>query len=1336
MKRCGVFRLSACIIVCGGAFLAQAQPSINPPNGNPPGVQAIAPGGRVPAITAGSFVPNGFILLINGSFNPQNSVTVSWTNPTLNQSASLPINSNTSTQISVTVPPDLIPSSATAPEPVTITVTESNVSSQFPPATATFTINPAMALPPNGAILTPGTIGVPYSQPLLQFGTGPYTFQLQNSTVFPPGLTPTTTGFLAGTPNQTGTYTWNVQITDAWNNVVAFDEGTEIVAVPTLSLPLNPSSAPAGNQGVVVSVTGSNFVPTQTVLGNQIQGTTAVWIPTGGSISTGTALATSVTNSGLLTATIPDYLMFVPGVAQIAVVQPSGATSLTTLPFTVVPPAITSLSPPSLTARPTPVTLTVNGSAFTSDPMNNPGISTILLNGNLVATNLLSPTSLSTSQIFNTPGTIAVEVENPGGALSNIVNLVVYAPPTLTAASPAFATVGQGFLLTLTGANFNPTQQISFGGTLLNTNYVSPTTLTATVPASLLTSAATVPLTVVTQDAFSPAPLSFGIYPVLQITTASLPAATYNQPYAALLLAIGGRPPYTWSATNLQGLTINPATGDIRGATTSLTNFTINATVTDANGTVVTVPLTIAVTVSKPAILTASLPAATYNGAYFAQVSATGGTPPYTWSATGLLGPSINRTAGVISGIVTTPNNMNVSVTVTDANSFSATASFVIIVTVPTPPLQLTGGSLPGGQVGVPYSGAVVSATGGAGNYTYSAVGSMPPGLTLSSGGAIGGTPTAYGTFSFSVQVSDGSNTTSAGYTIQIKPAPVTITGPSTTSTMVVGSTVSIKFGAAGGIPPYSFNISGNTPDGASFGRDAVMSGTAKTAGTYTFTVYATDSQGTQGSKSFTIIVTGPLLSITASLGDGQVGVAYSGRAGASGGQSPYTVTVTGLPDGLSYSNGVISGTPTTAGTYTVKVSSTDAAGTQVSQSFTITIAPAALTITGTLGNSTVGVAYTGSVSATGGAPPYTFAFSGLPAGLTGSSSGGLTGTPGTAGPFSIGVTVTDSKGATASKTFTGTIAPPPLTITSASVSNATVGSAVSATFTASGGVPPYTWSSSGLPAGLTLSTAGALSGSPTAPGTPSFTATVTDSAGTTASRTVTLTVALPPTPPVNLTGLPATSNPATQSTLQIGIANAYPVDVTVALTLTFAADSGPDDPTVQFATGGRTATLMIPAGSLVALSNIGVQTGTVAGTATITARLTAASQDITPSPAPTRTVRINAAAPVETTVTATISGNSFTVTIVGYATTRSITSATFTFTPAPGATLQTTSVTIPVDQLFVNWYSSAASAAFGSQFTFSQTFNVTGGVSSIASVSVILVNANGTSTAVSATLK
>ena len=108
-------------------------------------------------------------------------------------------------------------------------------------------------------------------------------------------------------------------------------------------------------------------------------------------------------------------------------------------------------------------------------------------------------------------------------------------------------------------------------------------------------------------------------------------------------------------------------------------------------------------------------------------------------------------------------------------------------------------------------------------------------------------------------------------------------------------------------------------------------------------------------------------------------------------------------------------------------------------------------------------------------------------------------------------------------------------------------------------------------------------------------------------------------------------------------------------------------------------------------------------------------------------------AAPKITAVQVVRVTGGFNILVTGYSTPRQVTQAVFTFTPAAGANLQTTQVTVPVDSTFTTWYTGTSSPQFGSSFLYTQPFTVQGNVSDIASVSVTISNATGTSTAVSA---
>jgi len=254
---------------------------------------------------------------------------------------------------------------------------------------------------------------------------------------------------------------------------------------------------------------------------------------------------------------------------------------------------------------------------------------------------------------------------------------------------------------------------------------------------------------------------------------------------------------------------------------------------------------------------------------------------------------------------------------------------------------------------------------------------------------------------------------------------------------------------------------------------------------------------------------TAKLTITTSSLPSGTVGGAYSATIAVSGGAGPYSFSASGLPSALSIAtaSGVIAGTPAQSalGTAAVTVTVTDQSNPQqtATANLSVTINPATLSITTTaLPNAIVGVAYTGIIAATGGVTPYKFSASGLPNGLSiNASTGAVTGSAaqGTAGSYTPTFTVTDSAATspqTANAQLSLSVSAGSLVITTTSLPTATVGTAYTTTIAAAGGTPPYAFTASGLPSGLSIAAAtGVISGTPAAntEGTAAITVTVKD---------------------------------------------------------------------------------------------------------------------------------------------------------------------------------------------------------------------------------------------------
>jgi len=303
----------------------------------------------------------------------------------------------------------------------------------------------------------------------------------------------------------------------------------------------------------------------------------------------------------------------------------------------------------------------------------------------------------------------------------------------------------------------------------------------------------------------------------------------------------------------------------------------------------------------------------------------------------------------------------------------------------------------------------------------------------------------------------------------------------------------------------------------------------------------------------------------------------------------------------------------------------------------------------------------------------------------------------------------------------------------------ATFGEQYSANIAASGGLPPYTWSASegDLPSGLTIDSAGRVSGVPTAAGQFGLTAAVTDSAGTVVRREFTLIVNPPATPAVSITGLGDQAPPAQQQSFGVSLESDYPFPLAGLVTLTFTPEPGVDidDPAIQFSSGGREVEFTIPEGETDAVfpvEGIALQTGTVAGTIVMTVQLWNGDQDVTPSPQPTQEIRIERSAPVITSVQTVRTGSGFEVRVAGYSTPREMTQAIFRFTPSAQANLGTTSAEISVSEAFATWYQREDSGQYGSAFLYTQPFSIQGDASAVSALSVTLRNAQGDSQSVS----
>jgi len=534
---------------------------------------------------------------------------------------------------------------------------------------------------------------------------------------------------------------------------------------------------------------------------------------------------------------------------------------------------------------------------------------------------------------------------------------------------------------------------------------------------------------------------SVNIPPPPVITTQTIPEGLYKRNYSQQInLQQGeGTPPFSFTLLGLpsgHGLTIS-SSGLISG-TLNLTDglYDLIVQVTDSIGYVVAEHYDLDVH-EPPVIHDTYIAGAILNQPYSFTPTFSGsdGNMVVTVQVTsGSLPTGLSISGKTISGTPTV-DGQTCEITITATNDYD-TATAVFTLGVFSKPKINTAATLLNGVVGVAYN-LQLSASGVTPITWQLWSGSLPTGISFNVvTGTISGTPTATGQFTFEIRASNSLGNDVQSFVLNVYELPhITTVGFGYAR---LGTPYSGQLTATG-TPPIKYSIvSGNLPTGLTLdGNTGIISGTPTATGQFLFSVVAENIAGDSAAEQFVINAGLALAIITTSpLPVGIVNTVYGGVAFAAAGIDGSYATTWGwaaqagstLPPGLSLNatTGILSGTPTTAGTYNVNVTVTNGT-TNATSPFTLVVGiPPAITTGGSL-DCIADEPFSVSFSATG-TTPIAWSLAGgstLPQGLNLSSGGVLSGTPTVVGITQFTVVATNAFG-THSKLIAFTVAAPP----------------------------------------------------------------------------------------------------------------------------------------------------------------------------------------------------------------------------------------------------------------------------------------------------------------------
>ena len=444
--------------------------------------------------------------------------------------------------------------------------------------------------------------------------------------------------------------------------------------------------------------------------------------------------------------------------------------------------------------------------------------------------------------------------------------------------------------------------------------------------------------------------------PYIRSFSVSPPIVDVGRPTTFTVVAGGGVGPLTFAYLGLPAGCASANVSTLACTPTVVGGFLVEVTVTDSNHTVVTAATTLDV---SPALVFVSFHSdastVSLGGTTILRANVTGGSPPYTYAYSGLPPGCPSQTVPALPCTPTASGNYTIGVAVTDAGGATVTASVSLSVRsagAPGGPSISSFAAHPSAIVLGNTTNLSVVASGGTGTLSY-AFSDLPAGCASSNATFVVCRPTAAGTFTTWVSVSDANYaTTSVATNLTVFPVGggggLTVSAfAATPAALAVGGSTVLVVTATGGTGPIGYAYAG-LPPGCLAANLSKLPCRPSAAGSYLVQVVAFDSSGHRAGVLTALEVAPALIASAPSIGGfvvspstATVNEPLTILVSVGGGATPLRYAYSGLPAGCTSDNAVeLQCTPTETGNFTLVVVVTDTTNRSTSASTPLTVLP------------------------------------------------------------------------------------------------------------------------------------------------------------------------------------------------------------------------------------------------------------------------------------------------------------------------------------------------------------------------------------------------------------